>query len=184
MLLVSQCNGFQMDRHKIIPHQTTIKTCDMLVLTIYDMPAIRYGPREADMEEVVERRIGHLAKGHSSEQWRLLSSAPCHSVILFRILQSNIPKKSLLTETSCCKACHQKAVKQMSFPARSEAGLGRKMLRIRPAVLKIRPEAQGGKLHLDATTEIDTAIAPLVEGTSDKSIPAGPIRSLANSKLG
>lgn len=37
----------------------------MLVLTVYDMPAMRYGPREADMEEVVERRISHLAKTHS-----------------------------------------------------------------------------------------------------------------------
>lgn len=59
MLLVSHYNGFQMDRCKTIPHQTTIRKPDMLVLTIYDMPAIRYGPREADMEEVVERRISH-----------------------------------------------------------------------------------------------------------------------------
>jgi len=65
MLLVSHYNSFQMDRHKIIPHQTIIKTCDMLALTVYDMPDIRYGPREADMEEVVEGRISHLAKTHS-----------------------------------------------------------------------------------------------------------------------
>ena len=37
----------------------------MLALTVYDMPDIRYGPREADMEEVVEGRISHLAKTHS-----------------------------------------------------------------------------------------------------------------------
>lgn len=65
MLLVSHYNGFQMDRRKTIPHQTTIRKRDMLVLTVYDMPAMRYGPREADMEEVVERRISHLAKTHS-----------------------------------------------------------------------------------------------------------------------
>ena len=65
MLLVSHYNGFQMDRHKIIPRQTIIKKCDILVLTVYDMPASRYGPREADMEEVVEGRVSHLAKTHS-----------------------------------------------------------------------------------------------------------------------
>lgn len=62
MLLVSHYNGFQMDRPKTIPHQTLIRKRDMLVLTIFD---IRYGPREADMEEVVERRISHVDKTHS-----------------------------------------------------------------------------------------------------------------------
>lgn len=37
----------------------------MLVLTIYDMPAIRYSPRMANTDEVVERRINHLAKAKS-----------------------------------------------------------------------------------------------------------------------
>lgn len=65
MLLVSCYNGFQMERHKRIPHQTLIKECDMLVLAVHDMPAIRYGPRGGDTEEVVEGKESHLAKDDS-----------------------------------------------------------------------------------------------------------------------
>lgn len=41
-------------------------------LTVSDMPATRYGPSEADMEEVVKGRINHLAKTHS----QFLQSVP------------------------------------------------------------------------------------------------------------
>lgn len=34
-------------------------------LTVSDMPATRYGPREEDLEEVVRGRINHSAKTHS-----------------------------------------------------------------------------------------------------------------------
>lgn len=65
MLLVSCYNGFHMERHKISPRQTLIKECDMLVLAVHDMPAIRYRPRKGDTEEVVEGKLSHLVKNDS-----------------------------------------------------------------------------------------------------------------------
>lgn len=60
----------------------------MLVLSLSDVSAIRYGPREAEMEEVVEGWISHLAKTQSQFTrfiWKLLASAPCYSVIFVEI---------------------------------------------------------------------------------------------------
>lgn len=98
MLLVSQCNGFQVDRHKIIPHQTIIKMWhadfNRLWHTCHQVWSKRGRYGESGRKEGNSCRQNPLPVHpvHSSQQWTLLSSAPCHSVILFRILQATFLK--------------------------------------------------------------------------------------------
>lgn len=104
----------------------------MLFLSLFDVPAIRYGPREADMEEVVEGRISHLAKTHShftqfiqtrSENYykHLHLATQCY---FSRYYSNNIPKRLLLAEVPCCKACHRRVAEQPGLPTGPEMGWG------------------------------------------------------------
>lgn len=87
---------------------------------------------------------------HSSKQWRLLSSAPCHSVMLFRILQATSLKGCYWQEASCCKGCHQNLWNKW-FSSKIRSWTGQEDAADEICCAEDKTELQGSKLQLDAT---------------------------------
>lgn len=150
-----QDNCFQMDRHKIIPHQTN---CVWQACHQVWSKRGRYGGSGEREDKSFGQNSPPIPPVPSSEQWGLLTPTPLHSVLFDQdFLQAAFLEGQHWQKHPGVKPFPKTPVEQTGFPARSEAGLGREMLHVGPAVLRVRPElgicvAQGIKLHSNDTS--------------------------------